>query len=107
MKKIVFAGAVALAAMSAHADVGAFAGVTYVFGSTGGIGLTLQATSTRHENRGVAAVGVSYYPFASGSKFGIPVGVGYQGRNSGGIFSYDFIVNAPAVSGGYVNTRAD
>jgi hypothetical protein len=107
MKKIVFAGAFALAAMGAQADVGGFFGVTYAFGSKGGIGLTLQATSSRHENRGVAAAGVSYYPFASGSKFGIPLGVGYQGKNSGGIVSYDFVLDAPAVSAGYVNTHGD
>jgi hypothetical protein len=105
MKKIVLAATVALTAMSAHADVGGFVGITYAFGSSSGFGFTLQATSSRHEDRGVAAVGVSYYP--SAGKFGIPVGVGYQGKHAAGILSYDFLLNAPAVSGGYVDTRTD
>lgn len=105
MKKIILATTFALAAMSAHADVGGFVGITYAFGSSAGFGFTLQATSTRHEDRGVAAVGVSYYP--SSARFGIPVGVGYQGKHAGGIISYDFLLNAPALSGGYVNTHAD
>ncbi len=107
MKKIVLAGALALATLSAHADVGAFVGVTYAFGSRGGPGLTLQVTSTRHEDRAIAAVGVSVYPWASGSKFGIPLGVGYQGKNATAIVSYDFVVNAPAISAGYVNSHGD
>ena len=87
------------------ADVGAFFGVTYAFGSNGGLGLTLQATTTRRENRGIAAAGVSFYPFSKDMRFGIPVSIGYQGDNAAGIISYDLILKTPAISGGYVDTR--
>lgn len=107
MKKIIFAGVIALAAMNASADAGAFVGVTYAIGSNAGVGLTLLATTVRHEDRGIAAAGVSYYPFASGQKIGIPIGVGYQGSNVAGIVGYDVLLGVPVVSGGYVNTRGD
>jgi hypothetical protein len=107
MRRVVLASIVSLAAANVCADVGALVGVTYAFGSSGGVGLTLQATSTRHEDRAVAAAGLGYYPFATGSKFGIPVGIGYQGRNAAGIAGYDLLLGTPFVSGGYVNTRGD
>lgn len=109
MKKIVLAAAISLAAINVHAaDVGAFFGVTYAYDSNksdGGLGLTLQATTTRKENRGIGAAGVSFYPFSKDLKFGIPVGVGYQGDNAAAIISYDLLQKKPAVSGGYVDTR--
>jgi hypothetical protein len=96
-----------IAAFSAHADTGVFVGVTYAFSGNDGLGLTLQATSTRRENRGIFAAGVSYYPAAITNKFGIPVGVGYQATHSASIVSYEFLRDAFAISGGYVNTRDD
>ena len=105
MKKIILALSVSLAAANASADVGGFIGITYVFGANAGAGITLQATSTRREDRAIAAAGVSLYPFGPSPKFGIPVGVGYQGNNAAGIVSYDFLMQGFAISGGYVNTR--
>jgi len=107
MKKAILVGVLTLAATNAHAEVGAFFGVTYAFGSDNGVGLTLQATSTRHEDRAIAAGGVSFYPFATHSKFGIPLGVGYQWKNFAGIAGYDILLKTPVVSGGYVDTRDD
>ncbi|MNR09631.1 hypothetical protein D3C85_1258410 [compost metagenome] len=107
MKTIIFAALVSVAAPIVHADVGAFAGITYAFGSNTGIGFTLHATSTRDENSAIAAAGISYYPFSATQMFGIPLGIGYQGKNIATIFSYDILLNQFAIAGGYANTRND
>ena len=93
--------------MGAHADQGYFVGVTYLFGGNSGVGFTLQATSTRQENTGFAAVGVSYYPFSAKPAFGIPIGVGYQGVGSGLIVNYDLLQKNLSVGGGYSDTKRD
>ncbi len=109
MNNFALAGAIALASisMSSSADTGVFVGVSYAFGGNNGLGFTAQATSTRKEDRGFAAAGFSYYPYAVGNKFGIPVGIGYQGQSTAVVGSYDLLLKAPAVSGGYANTRED
>jgi len=98
---------VAFVAPQAQADVGAFVGVSYVFGSNAGVGITLQATTTRREDRGIAAAGVSYYPFSTGNKFGLPVGVGYQARNAAATVNYDFLMGNVSVGVGYADTKKD
>jgi hypothetical protein len=90
---------------SAHADVGAFIGLSYSFEANTGVGFTLQATSTRTENRAIVAAGVGYYPFAAKPAFALPVGVGYQGKDVGGIVNYDFLLQGFSVGAGYANTR--
>ena len=109
MKKFALVGAMALAsiALSANAETGVFLGVSYAFGGNNGLGFTAQATSTRKEDRGFAAAGFSYYPYAVGNKFGIPVGIGYQGQSSALMGSYDLLRRVPVISGGYANTRED
>jgi len=109
MKNSALAGVLALASisMSASADTGVFLGVSYAFGGNNGLGFTAQATSTRKEDRGFAAAGFSYYPYAVGNKFGIPVGIGYQGQNAAVVGSYDLLLRTPVVSGGFPNTRED
>lgn len=108
MKKIILAAAlIACAAPIAHADIGAFAGLTYAFGANTGIGFTLHATSSRDENSAIASAGISYYPFAATPLFGIPVGVGYQGKNMAAIVSYDLLLKQFAIAGGYASTRDD
>lgn len=108
MKKIILAAAlISCAAPIAHADIGAFAGLTYAFGANTGIGFTLHATSTRDENSAIASAGISYYPFALTPVFGIPVGVGYQGKNAAAIVSYDLLLKKFAIAGGYASTRDD
>lgn len=101
------ASAAFLAAMTtgANADIGGFAGLTYAFGAKSGVGLTLQATSGRKEDRAIVAAGVSFYPFAAKPAIGVPIGVGYQGNNVAGIVSYDVVLRSAAISAGYANTR--
>lgn len=69
--------------------------------------LQSRASDHRHEDKGSVAAGVSFYPFAPGSKFGIPVGVGYQGDKAAGFVGYDLLMGAPMVGGGYINTKDD
>ncbi|CAM5441750.1 hypothetical protein [Thauera sp.] len=106
MKRVFLASAFVLATGTAQADVGAFVGITYAFGSNQGIGFTVQATSTRKQDRGILAAGLSYHPFATGSKVGLPVGVGYQWKDAAAIVGYDVLLKSPVVSGGYVDTRS-
>lgn len=83
---------------------GLFAGVTYAFGAQQGLGLTLQVTSIRREDRGFASAGVSYYP--TSGKVGLPVGIGYQGNKAAIMGGYDLLIKEPVLSGGYSNTKS-
>ena len=105
MRTLIVAIALTAAATGAHADVGAFVGVTYAFDGKSGPGITLQATSSRREDHAIVAAGVSFHPFAPGQKFGIPVGVGYQFQNAAVLAGYDLLLQSVTVSGGYANTQ--
>ncbi len=106
MKKTLLALLLSSVCGLASAEVGFFAGVTYAFGDKGGVGFTVKALSSRDENKAVAAVGTTVYPFGERVRYGIDVGAGYQGVNVGGIASYDVLNNLFGVSGGYSNTKA-
>jgi hypothetical protein len=84
---------------------GVFLGITYAFGSKEGLGLTLQATSSRHDDRGIVAAGLSYYP-ATGS-IGIPLSLGYQKNDALVSGGYDFLLKAPVAHVGYTSTSKD
>ena len=84
---------------------GVFLGLTYAFGSKDSLGFTLQMTSSRRDDRGVAAAGVSYYP-TTGS-VGIPLSLGYQKSHALVLVGYDFLLKAPVIHGGYTNTDKD
>jgi hypothetical protein len=86
-------------------DPGIFLGITYAFGSKEGLGFTLQMTSSRRDDRGVVAAGVSYYP--SSGMIGVPVGVGYQKSHTLVLGGYDILLGAPVIHGGYTNTSKD
>lgn len=105
IKKLIAAAFISSLCLSAQADVGAFIGLSYSIGSKQGVGFTLQGTSTRKEDRGIVAAGVTYYPFSDKPAFAVPVGVGYQGKDAAILLNYDFLLNHFAVSGGYVNTK--
>lgn len=84
---------------------GIFLGVSYAFESKEGFGVTLGVTSSRRDDRGVVAAGVSYYPTAG--SIGVPLGVGYQKSHALVLGGYDFLLKAPVVSGAYTNTSKD
>lgn len=48
---------------------------------------------------------MSFYLIAAAPSFGIPVGIGYQGNNVGGIVSYDLLPKRVSVSGGYADAN--
>ena len=105
MRTLIAVIALTAATTGAHADVGAFVGVTYAFDGKSGPGITLQATSSRREDHAIVAAGVSFHPFAPGQKFGIPVGVGYQLQNAAVVAGYDVLLQSITLAGGYANTR--
>jgi hypothetical protein len=84
---------------------GIFMGITYAFGSKYGLGFTLQATSSRRDDRGVVAAGVSYYP--NTGKVGIPLSLGYQKSDTLVLGGYDLLLQTPVIHGGYTNTSKD
>ena len=109
MKKTLIAIGLAWASLSAQAEPGVFVGLTMQLGGNIGareIGLTAKFVSTRHEDRAVVGGGVSVYPFGSGpARFGVDVGVGYQGREAGALVGYDLLLGRPTLSAGYVDTK--
>ena len=96
----------AFASIHAMANIGIYAGVTYSFGDSNGVGITFQGTTTRKADSAFAAAGVTFYPTAPGAKVGIPVGAGYQGKHAAVVGSYDFLLNAPSIGAGYANATA-
>jgi hypothetical protein len=107
MKRLIAAVFVGSLCTAAYADVGFLAGLTYAFGSNAGPGITVQATSTRKQDRGFVAAGLSYYPFASKPTIGFPVGIGYQKHNWGASANYDFGVQDFSLSAGYADTKTN
>lgn len=119
MKKLVLSGCLAAscllpAASWAQCDPtttggsnnpGVFLGATYAFGGKESVGITLGVTSTRRDDRGVVAAGISYYPTTG--NIGIPLSVGYQKSHGFVLGGYDFLLNSPVVSGAYTNTSKD
>ena len=105
--KFVAAACLVSIASFAHADAGLFAGITYIFGEKGGLGFTVKALATRRDDRPSAALGLSVYPGSSGVRYGIDVGLGYQGNDTAGLISYDLLLNQFAVSVGYADLRDD
>jgi hypothetical protein len=81
---------------------GVFLGVTYAFGTKDGLGFSFQVTSSRRDDRAVAAAGVSYYPTTG--NVGIPLSLGYQKSDALIMGGYDFLLKAPVVQGGFTNT---
>lgn len=90
--------------LSAHSDAAAFIGINYTFG--GNLGLSIKALSDDDENKGVAAIGVSYYPMAE-NKLGIDAGVGYVFDSYAVTAGWDFLQKEPVVSVGYADTDDD
>ncbi|HMN94420.1 MAG TPA: hypothetical protein PKC60_14410 [Hydrogenophaga sp.] len=105
MKRTLLASAFVIAAGTAQAEIGAFVGITYAFGSNQGMGFTVQATSSRKQDKAIVAAGVSFYPLAAGEKIGFPVGLGYQWKNGVAVIGYDLLIKKPVVSGGITDTR--
>lgn len=109
MKKAIAGFLVSSVCVAAQADVGVFAGVTYLFngGGSGDVGLTVKLLTSNKEDKAVGAVGVNFYPNAKGQQWGVDVGAGYQGSSVGALVGYDLLNNAPTVSGGISNTKSD
>jgi len=83
-------------------------GIGYSFGGgSDGVALTLKVISSNDENKGIASLGVSYYPLAKANSFGIDVDGGYIFEDIALTGSWDFIQMKPQMSGGYVNTMND
>lgn len=105
--KLFFGSILLMASTLARAEAGFFAGVTYVFGDRDGIGFTVKALASRRDDRPTAAIGVNIFPSASGTRYGIDLGVGYQGNDAAALVGYDLLLNQFTASLGYADLRDD
>ncbi len=101
--RLAIAAALLAAGSASHADPGVMIGLSYNFGGT--FGITAKVLSSDRRDRAVAAAGVSYFPLASGQKFGVDVGAGYNFTNSNATVGWDFLNRQVQGSVGYVDTR--
>jgi len=102
MKHWIIASAVALASVGAQAGAGYMLGVVHNFG--GSTGITFKVLSSDKKDRGVAAVGLSYFP-RQASPLGFDVGLGYTFKNGVITGGYDFLSNKPQLGIGLSNTK--
>ncbi len=87
---------------------GIMAGIAFDFSgapSAADFGFTIKALSNRRENSFVLGAGVSYFPWATESKFGLDAGAGYNFRHGAVLGGYDVLRNKPQVSAGWAYTR--
>ena len=105
MKKLISAAIISGLCVTAQAEVGTFAGITYLFGEKGEFGLTVKALSNRKEDKAIGAIGVNFYPFSKDQKLGFDIGAGYNGRDSALILGYDLLNRNPTISGGWSYTK--
>jgi len=93
------------ATTTAMASPGLMVGISYNFG--GNVGFTVKALTSNKQDKGVAAVGVSYFPTAVVSKFGVDVSAGYNFKHGSVTAGWDFLNDRIQVGAGYVNTVKD
>lgn len=106
MKKPLVAGILSIFAAGAQADAGVMLGVAYNFGgqaSLNNLGFTAKVLSSNEEDKWVAALGATLYPW-SDKLLGIDLSGGYNFQNSAVLIGYDFLKGQPQISGGWSNT---
>jgi hypothetical protein len=110
IRKIALAGVAvafaALAAQPAQAGVGGLFGVTIT--TDGKVGFSANVLTNNRQDRWVGAAGITYYPWASATEhqnFGVTLGGGYAGTHWGVIGGWDFLQQAPVITGGYATNH--
>lgn len=105
MKKTLLAAAVAALSTTAQAEMGVMLGISHNFG--GSTGITLKLLSTREQDRAALAAGVSYFPWASGRRWGLDTGLGYTFRDGAVTLGYDWLNSQVQLGLGAANTRGE
>lgn len=106
MKKPLVAAILSIFAAGAQADTGVMIGVAYNFSgqaSLNNLGFTAKILTSDKEDKWVAALGATLYPW-SAQMFGVDVSGGYNFEDSAVLIGYDFLKGAPQISGGWANT---
>jgi hypothetical protein len=109
MKKPLVAAILSIFAGGAQADAGAMVGVAYNFGgpaSLKNLGFTAKVLTSDREDKWVAALGATLYPW-SDKLLGLDVSGGYNFEDSAVLIGYDFLKGQPQISGGWANTDDD
>ena len=108
MKKSLLATVVATVCsavgMPAHAEPGVMLGISHNFG--GDTGLTLKLLSTDRRDKVAAAVGVSYFPWATTRSWGFDTSVGYTFRHGALTVGYDWLNGQVQLGLGAANTKS-
>lgn len=93
--------------LTSYADPAAFVGINYAFGSGGnGFGIGVKVLSDDKDERAVAALGATYYPFAA-NKFGLDVSAGYAADDAAVLVGWDFLQKGVQVSAGWADLEDD
>ncbi len=106
MKKILLIPLLAFSINSVFASPAVMVGVSYNFDSRD-FGVTAKLLSDDEEDEIVGAVGATYYPGSTTSKFGVDAGVGYTFDNAAAVVSWDFIRKESQVSVGWADVDDD
>jgi len=101
-KQLILSATLLAASTTAMASPGLMFGISYNFGGT--FGITVKALTSNKQHRGVGEVGLSYFPTAPGSKFGVDAGAGYNFHNGSVTLGWDFLNSKVQLGAGYVNT---
>jgi hypothetical protein len=104
-RQLLLSAVLLFGATAAMASPGLMVGISYNFG--GNVGFTVKALTSNKQDKGVAAVGVSYFPTAVASKFGVDVSAGYNFKHGSVTAGWDFLNDRIQVGAGYVNTIKD
>jgi hypothetical protein len=99
------AAIISAAAIPAQASVGGLFGLSIT--TDGSLGFSAHVLSNNRQDRWVGAAGVHYYPWLarSNQQFGLSLGGGYAGEHWAATGGWDFLQNAPVVSGGYATNQ--
>ena len=103
MKKFTVAAGLLASCTWAQADAGFMLGISHNFG--GSTGLTFKVLSSNKQDRGVVALGVSYFPGDDNNKFGVDLGVGYNFRRGAATVGWDFLHQQVQAAIGFSDTK--
>jgi len=103
MKRFSVAAGLLASCTMAQADAGFMLGISHNFG--GSTGITFKVLSSDKQDKGVVALGVSYFPGNDKNKFGLDLGVGYNFRRGAATVGWDFLHQQVQAAIGYSDTK--
>ena len=103
MKRFSVAAGLLASCTMAQAEAGFMLGISHNFG--GSTGITFKVLSSNKQDKGVVALGVSYFPRDEKNKFGLDLGVGYNFRRGAATVGWDFLHQQVQAAIGFSDTK--